>query len=96
MADHDNRCYPCSKDNHEHCLVEVIDANATDNHVIPCACPCGKEDEECESCGFETALPACEHDRKLCPGCKNECRPCEDAAAQDEAIDRRISELRGN
>lgn len=96
MADHDNVCMPCEKRNHDNCLIEVVDVKAHDHHVVPCACPCSGDEEECDSCGFETAHDECEHGRKLCAGCKNECRLCEDAAAQDEATDRRIAELRGN
>lgn len=96
MTDHDLTCLPCSKGNHENCLYEVVDVKAHDHHVVPCTCgTCGCA-EECESCGFELAQEPCEHERLLCQGCKNECRLCEDAAAKDEATDRRISELRGN
>lgn len=85
-------CLPCEKQNHRFCLQQAVDV-ATSNVV---ACGCNTCSDECESCGYEADQAACPHGKLLCSDCANECRPCEDAAAEDEATERTIAELRGS
>jgi hypothetical protein len=92
-------CTPCEKGNHSNCLYDVVDVTAHDHHVVTCECrQCA---DECESCGKpddgeDERFGTCEHGKLLCGDCSNECRLCEDEAAQDEAVDRQLAEARGN
>lgn len=89
-----NVCMPCTKDNHEQCLYEVVDPYRNGGEVTECACArCAQE--QCESCGQPTSAEECEHGKLLCAACSNECRACMDIAAREEAADRQLDYARG-